>query len=99
MGQDGGAVAAADQEQQQTNKTAHLVLDTGALIKGQGYRLAAMAERFWTVPEVIAEVRDPKSRCVHACMAGMMDGICACGLMINRFDRSAAYSLTITYEM
>ncbi len=43
-------------------KVKHLVLDTGALIKGQGYRLAALAEHFWTIPEVIAEVRDPRAR-------------------------------------
>ncbi len=43
-------------------KVRHLVLDTGALIKGQGYSLARMAEHFWTIPEVIAEVRDPRAR-------------------------------------
>jgi RNA-binding protein NOB1 len=44
------------------SKVQHLVLDTGALIKGQGYSLARMAEHFWTIPEVIAEVRDPRAR-------------------------------------
>lgn len=68
MGQEAEAptpTAAAVAADDKAKKTAHLVLDTGALIKGQGYRLATMAERFWTVPEVIAEVRDPKSRCVE----------------------------------
>lgn len=45
-----------------SKKVKFLVLDTGALIKGQGYRLASMAENFYTIPEVIAEVRDPRAR-------------------------------------
>lgn len=51
------------------SEIAHLVLDSGALIKGQGYRLAGRAGRFWTIPEVVAEVRDPKSRYV------VLDGV------------------------
>lgn len=54
---------------------AHLVLDTGALIKGQGYRLAGRAARFWTIPEVVAEVRDPKSRCVCFWVFGLVDWV------------------------
>lgn len=64
MGQEDAAPGAPATAPTDEKKTKHLVLDTGALIKGQGYRLAAKAERFWTIPEVIAEVRDPKSRCV-----------------------------------
>lgn len=47
---------------QDTVHAKHLVLDAGALIKGSGYKLASMADHFWTIPEVIAEVRDPKAR-------------------------------------
>ncbi len=65
-----------------TQKIAHLVLDTGALIKGQGYRLAGMAERFWTIPEVIAEVRDPKSRCVRCCALLCSYGAVVVGAMV-----------------
>ena len=38
----------------------HLVVDAGPIIKGE--RLEKMARNFWTVPEVIAEIRDSKSR-------------------------------------
>ena len=51
-----------------SKKVKYLVLDTGALIKGQGYRLASMAENFYTIPEVIAEVRDPRARYVWMMM-------------------------------
>lgn len=40
----------------------HLILDAGAIIKGTGYTLASMADNFWTIPEVIAEIRDPRAR-------------------------------------
>jgi rRNA maturation endonuclease Nob1 len=55
-------VVASSAEAGKPGQERHLVLDTGALIKGAGYRLAERAERFWTVPEVVAEVRDPRSR-------------------------------------
>ena len=38
----------------------HLVVDAGPIIKGE--RLEKLATNFWTVPEVIAEIRDSKSR-------------------------------------
>ena len=38
----------------------HLVVDAGPIIKGE--RLEKLAVNFWTVPEVIAEIRDSKSR-------------------------------------
>lgn len=41
-------------------KVAHLVVDSGAIIKGTN--LAALAEHFWTVPDVLNEIRDKKSR-------------------------------------
>ena len=41
-------------------KLAHLVVDAGPIIRGE--RLEHLASSFWTVPEVIAEIRDSKSR-------------------------------------
>jgi len=40
----------------------HLVLDSGALIHGSAEELRTKAEHFWTVPEVIAEIRDERTR-------------------------------------
>ncbi|CAM9362144.1 unnamed protein product [Ectocarpus sp. 13 AM-2016] len=50
------APAAGDQ------KLTHLVIDSGAIIKGAGMTLASAAENFWTIPEVVAEIRDKKAR-------------------------------------
>ncbi|CAN0035164.1 unnamed protein product, partial [Phaeothamnion confervicola] len=47
---------------QPLNPLKHLVIDTAAIIKGAGMTLAGHAERFWTVPEVLQEVRDKKAR-------------------------------------
>ncbi|KAJ1455049.1 Nin one binding Zn-ribbon like-domain-containing protein [Pelagophyceae sp. CCMP2097] len=40
----------------------HLVLDANALIRGRATTLASIAREFVTVPEVLAEIRDPQSR-------------------------------------
>eukprot|EP00946_MAST-07B_sp_MAST-7B-sp1_P001003 g1003.t1 len=42
------------------HKLANLVVDAGPIIRGE--QLAHLAHTFWTVPEVIAEIRDSKSR-------------------------------------
>ena len=44
----------------------HLVLDSGAIIKGVGISLTTKAEKFWTVPEVLAEIRDKRARAALA---------------------------------
>eukprot|EP00904_Undaria_pinnatifida_P011144 jgi/Undpi1/715/HiC_scaffold_10.g04179.m1 len=43
-------------------KLVHLVIDSGAIIKGAGMTLASAAENFWTIPEVVSEIRDKKAR-------------------------------------
>ncbi|CEG47875.1 rna-binding protein nob1 [Plasmopara halstedii] len=43
-----------------TKKVLHLVIDSGAIIKGTN--LVILAENFWTVPDVLDEIRDKKSR-------------------------------------
>jgi rRNA maturation endonuclease Nob1 len=40
----------------------HLVLDSGAIIHGVSTDFHSKAEQFWTIPEVIEEIRDRKSR-------------------------------------
>eukprot|EP00752_Nemacystus_decipiens_P001421 g1401.t1 len=59
QGAAGGSPAAAAPEVQ---KLTHLVVDSGAIIKGAGMTLASAAENFWTIPEVVAEIRDKKAR-------------------------------------
>ena len=44
------------------NMLEHLVVDSGAIIKGQGFGFHRIAKNFWTIPEVIDEIRDEKSR-------------------------------------
>ena len=44
----------------ETNILKHLVVDSGAIIKAE--RLEHLAENFWTVQEVLDEIRDSKSR-------------------------------------
>lgn len=44
----------------QEKKVKHLVVDSGAIIKGTN--LTALADNFWTVPDVLIEIRDKKSR-------------------------------------
>uniref|UniRef100_K3X822 C3H1-type domain-containing protein n=1 Tax=Globisporangium ultimum (strain ATCC 200006 / CBS 805.95 / DAOM BR144) TaxID=431595 RepID=K3X822_GLOUD len=51
--------AASDNTKQQ-KKVLHLVVDSGAIIKGTD--LSALAENFWTVPDVVDEIRDKRSR-------------------------------------
>jgi RNA-binding protein NOB1 len=43
-------------------KVLHLVVDSGAIIKGTN--LAPLAENFWTVPDVLAEIRDKRARAI-----------------------------------
>ena len=43
-------------------KLPNVVLDSGAIIKGEPSRLYALAEKFHTVPGVIAEIRDERAR-------------------------------------
>ncbi|TDH70408.1 hypothetical protein CCR75_000378 [Bremia lactucae] len=45
---------------EKAKKVLHLVIDSGAIIKGTN--LAGLAENFWTVPDVLNEIRDKKSR-------------------------------------
>jgi rRNA maturation endonuclease Nob1 len=62
----------AEQEQEQeagpapapsdAPKLRNLVLDAGPIIKGVAASLLPLADRFWTTPEVIQEVRDQKAR-------------------------------------
>lgn len=40
----------------------HLVVDSGAIIKGHGYSFHSKAKNIWTVKEVLAEIRDSKAR-------------------------------------
>ncbi len=40
----------------------HLVIDSGAIISGQGYGYFNQAKKFWSVSEVLSEIRDSKSR-------------------------------------
>ena len=56
------AVRAANLGGSETHRAVHLVLDANALIRGRAASLAGYAERFWTIEEVLAEVRDSKSR-------------------------------------
>ena len=39
----------------------HLIVDSGAIIKGCGYEFHKTSKRFWTVQDVINEIRDSKS--------------------------------------
>jgi rRNA maturation endonuclease Nob1 len=39
----------------------HLVVDSGAIIKGCGYEFHKTSKRFWTVQDVVNEIRDSKS--------------------------------------
>lgn len=45
-----------------SKKVKHLVVDSGAIIKGTN--LAVLAENFWTVPDVLDEIRDKRARAV-----------------------------------
>ena len=49
-----------DEERQRTLDV--LVIDSGAIIKGHGRNFHTIANRFVTVDEVVAEIRDSKSR-------------------------------------
>lgn len=40
----------------------HIVLDAGAIIRGYGFSFVNTANNIWTVNEVLAEIRDSKSR-------------------------------------
>lgn len=40
----------------------HIVLDAGALISGETKQLHKFGSKLWTVPEVLAEIRDSKAR-------------------------------------
>ena len=40
----------------------HIVLDAGAIIRGYGYSFTKISKNIWTIAEVIAEIRDSKSR-------------------------------------
>ena len=45
-----------------TKQLEYLVLDAGALIRGHGLSLYSKAKKVITVPDVLAEIRDSKSR-------------------------------------
>jgi RNA-binding protein NOB1 len=40
----------------------HIILDAGALISGETKQLHKFGSKLWTVPEVLAEIRDSKAR-------------------------------------
>lgn len=40
----------------------HVVLDSGGIIKGQTQTYHKLGAKFWTISEVLAEVRDMKAR-------------------------------------
>jgi rRNA maturation endonuclease Nob1 len=44
------------------NQLKYLVIDSGAIIRGEGYSFPRMAEKLVTIQEVISEIRDSKSR-------------------------------------
>lgn len=44
----------------------HLVIDAGAIINGQGFSYFNRSKKFWTVVEVLNEIRDGKSRALLA---------------------------------
>jgi RNA-binding protein NOB1 len=44
----------------------HLVIDAGAIIRGHGLGYFNRSKRFWTVAEVLNEIRDSKSRALLA---------------------------------
>ena len=44
------------------NPLEYLVVDAGAIIKGQGFNFPNLSRTMCTVPEVLAEIRDSKSR-------------------------------------
>lgn len=50
------------EEQQEQQKLSVLVIDSGAIIKGHGGNFHTVADRLVTVEEVVAEIRDSKSR-------------------------------------
>ncbi|KAF4036366.1 Nin one binding (NOB1) Zn-ribbon like [Phytophthora infestans] len=56
------APAAPEPSKTTKKKVLHLVIDSGAIIKGTN--LAVLAENFWTVPDVLDEIRDKKSRAI-----------------------------------
>lgn len=58
----GGIDNVAPPEPSPNQKALHLVIDAGALIKMKGSELYHKAENFWTVEEVMAEIRDSKAR-------------------------------------
>jgi RNA-binding protein NOB1 len=47
--------------QSSSNLLENLIIDSGAIIKGCGFDFHKVAKRFWTVQEVLAEIRDSKS--------------------------------------
>lgn len=49
-------------ESSSTKTLEYLVLDAGALIRGHGLILYSKAKKIITVPDVIAEIKDSKSR-------------------------------------
>ncbi|KAJ0402874.1 hypothetical protein P43SY_000488 [Pythium insidiosum] len=53
---------AAPRSGAEKKKVLHLVVDSGAIIKGTN--LGVLAENFWTVPDVLEEIRDKRSRAV-----------------------------------
>ena len=40
----------------------HLVIDSGAIIRGQGFNYFNCSKKFWTVQEVLGEIRDSRAR-------------------------------------
>ena len=56
----GAAWPSAAQRSSRQEHTRHLVVDSGAIIKG--LHLQDHADFFWTVPEVLKEIRDKRAR-------------------------------------
>lgn len=51
-----------DMNPNRTAKLNHLIVDSGAIIRGHGMSFSNLANQVCTVPEVLAEIRDSKSR-------------------------------------
>ena len=44
------------------DRAVHLVLDTSPFLRGGASKLRALADKFYTIPEVLNEIRDKQAR-------------------------------------
>src|SRR5262245_33695706 len=61
-GNSGSSSSAATAADSGSSQLKYLVIDSGAIIRGEGYSFPRMAEKLVTIQEVISEIRDSKSR-------------------------------------